>query len=852
MLAMKRNVVFICFLLAMLLVGRTGVAQKIEAASFGKSISEADQLSEVGTKFGPLEKVILKVSLDSRPETGQLSCKFFLAKQHITTVSADLSELAAKDLPENLNAYGVFSLSPTAPFPVSDAYRADVYLNDKQLGSYSFEVVENAKTQRSKVSDAKMRGDSANRTNRSTESIVDTLLRGTAYVHATDELGNGWTGTAWVLDREQRILVTNDHVANAAAHDDAYGEVAEIELIFPEYKNGRVIHDARHYKRFATPIKAKVIYGDKQRDLAILQAESLPDENITELELATASSSAGDSLHSLGGVPRGSEGYWIYTSGEVRAVYQRSLANGYDARTVEANMQTNQGNSGGPVVNESGQLVAVVEGHQTNARSVSLYIDLLEVKQFLADCKNLIAPKTSADFVVRGDHHYEAGRLDDAMKDYTRALRRDPSNAEAMSSRGWVFYSKGDSDTALVEFDGAIKTDKMMLYAYHGRATVYSERAEYDAAIQDLTFAITNATEDADAADFYNERGVAYWRKDDIDKASQDFGRAIDANPDNAWAHCNSGNMFAERGEHEEALAAYLKAIDLDPKEAEFFWSMAKSAQAIGKMESAFKLYDAAIALDGTQADYLISKAKCLAETGNFLEASELLVAAIDIDDTDSRVINEVGLVGFELGNYPMAEMMFQQAANLDPQDATCWLNVGHASLKQHNWSDAVGHLTKAIELDGDDGDAYALRGEAFSGLGQMNAAKKDFLAARKLFPATYERYATKLLKVGNRTPEELTVMVRYRVKGSDGVARWYPLGDKTLEFNFKPGEVSYLTADGKQVHGDRFRIWAVASGSGGEYSDFKFSELVSAGPAGYISGGGEAGTELYQFVKKQ
>lgn len=846
MFAKKSSFAVGCFLTAVLCVGRSGIAQSIESARFGKSISQGDQLSEVGTTFNPLQKVILKVSLDGRPDSGLLTCKFFLAKQLITTVSADLSELNSKDLPKSLNAYGVFSLSPTAPFPVSDAYHADVYLDEKLLGSYRFEVIQRPVEPKTLIPVT-----SGNLADKSSETIVETLLRGTAYVHATDTLGNSWTGTAWVLDREQRILVTNDHVANAAAHDDSYGEVTEIELIFPEYKNGRVIHDAGHYKRVATPIKARVIYGDRQRDLAILQADSLPDVNIAELRMAETSSSAGDSLHSLGGVPRGSEGYWIYTSGETRAVYQRSLANGYEARTVEANMQTNQGNSGGPVVNNRGQLVAVVEGHQTNARSVSLYIDLVEVKRFLADCRNLIAPKHSGDFVIRGDHHYESGRLDDALQDYTQALRLDPNNAKAMSSRGWVFYSKGDSDTALVEFDAAIETNKMMLYAYHGRATVRSERGEYAAAIQDLTFAITNATEDVDASEFYNERGVAHWRNDNINKALRDFSRAIAADPNNAWAHCNRGNMLAERQEHEAALPAYLEAIDLDPTEPEFFWAMAKSAQAIGKLDSALKLYDAAIALDDAQADYLISKAKCLAEMGRFPEASELLVSAIDIDDTDSRVINDVGLVGFELGNYTMAEMMFQQAAQLDPQDAICWLNVGHAALKQHKWSSAVGHLTKAIELNGDDGDAYALRGEAFSGLGKTTEARQDFSTARKLFPATFEKFSSKRLKIGNRTPEELTVRVRYRTKGSDGTVRWYPLDDQTLEFNFKPGEVSYLTNDGKQVHGDRFRVWAVSNGSGQEYADFKFRDLVSVGSAGYISGTGEAGTELHQFIPR-
>ena len=66
---------------------------------------------------------------------------FFLGEQLITKVAVDLKELREKKLPENLNAYGVFSLRPTEPFPVSDQYRAEVMFAGKKLGTYPFQIV---------------------------------------------------------------------------------------------------------------------------------------------------------------------------------------------------------------------------------------------------------------------------------------------------------------------------------------------------------------------------------------------------------------------------------------------------------------------------------------------------------------------------------------------------------------------------------------------------------------------------------------------------------------------------------------------------------------------------------------
>ena len=133
------------------------------------------------------------------------------------------------------------------------------------------------------------------------------------------------------------------------------------------------------------------------------------------------------------------------------------LANDSTAQTVEANMQTNKGNSGGPVINDRGELVAVVEGHSIDARSVSLYIDVTEVRRFLDDTIELVAPATTALLTKRAENHYKSMRFDAALSDFTQVLKLNPTDSYAMSSRGWIFLDRGDHETALTEFDGESK-----------------------------------------------------------------------------------------------------------------------------------------------------------------------------------------------------------------------------------------------------------------------------------------------------------------------------------------------------------------------------------------------------------
>ena len=151
---------------------------------------------------------------------------------------------------------------------------------------------------------------------------------------------------------------------------------------------------------------------------------------------------AGERVFALAALPEGSEGLWIMTSGEVRQVYRRSHANNHFARVVETQLPTNRGNSGGAVVNDRLEVVAVVEGHMQEARLVSLFIDVGEIRDYLAEAVPLVAPENAEAFETRASRRYDEGRYDQAIADYTAALKLDPKLTSAMVNRGWAYLAQ--------------------------------------------------------------------------------------------------------------------------------------------------------------------------------------------------------------------------------------------------------------------------------------------------------------------------------------------------------------------------------------------------------------------------
>lgn len=78
----------------------------------------------------------------------------------------------------------------------------------------------------------------------------------------------------------------------------------------------------------------------------------------------------------------------------------------------------------------------------------------------------------------QGDVHYEAGKYEDAIKEYTAAIELEGDNPLYYENRGWSYYKLGNYDKALPEFNKAIQIDSGYTNAYEGRAWVYYEQGK--------------------------------------------------------------------------------------------------------------------------------------------------------------------------------------------------------------------------------------------------------------------------------------------------------------------------------------------------------------------------------------
>ena len=276
-------------------------------------------------------------------------------------------------------------------------------------------------------------------------------------------------GTGWVVDLEQGLIVTNEHVVTRNG---------EVEVIFPEYgKDGRPLAEPADY-RHVRRLRADVIDADGPRDLALLRLRDRPPAGVTALQVADREPRPADRVHSIGN-PDASGALWVYSTGTVRQVYRKEWryadALARAARVLEMQSAINPGDSGGPVVNDAGELVGVVSGKKAEAALMSWCIAAAEVKDYLAEARPLVEPKTAAAFYRRGVRSLGRGLAVRAADDLSAAYRLAPKSADILAARALAYRARKDYDLAATTSPRRSKLNPQHAGALNARGCVHTD-----------------------------------------------------------------------------------------------------------------------------------------------------------------------------------------------------------------------------------------------------------------------------------------------------------------------------------------------------------------------------------------
>lgn len=179
------------------------------------------------------------------------------------------------------------------------------------------------------------------------EKAYQRCVRGAVMIVAGSSRASGV-----VVDKEKRLIVTANHVTAGQSG---------IDVVFPIFdQNGAVITETTMYADRKSQMRARVIYTDQSRDVSVIQVDSLPPQ-VEAVPLAKSPVRPGQDIHCIGNAAFRHGGLFGYSYGKVRNVFRRQVNGQLNGKMiVETQIPTNKGDSGGPIFNDNGELVAIV------------------------------------------------------------------------------------------------------------------------------------------------------------------------------------------------------------------------------------------------------------------------------------------------------------------------------------------------------------------------------------------------------------------------------------------------------------------------------------------------------------
>jgi len=164
-----------------------------------------------------------------------------------------------------------------------------------------------------------------------------------------------------------------------------------------------------------------------------------------------------------------------------------------------------------------------------------------------------------------GTLYYNRGNLQEDPKlqidDYTQAIRIRPDYASAYYNRGLTHREQNRLDEAIADYTMALRFEQAY-DIYNNRGVAYARKREHDKAIADYSASIRIKPDYARA--FFN-RGNAYSDLEKTDLALRDYDEAIRLTPEYVNAFHNRGLVLKRTNRKELAIADFRTVLRLRP-----------------------------------------------------------------------------------------------------------------------------------------------------------------------------------------------------------------------------------------------------------------------------------------------
>ena len=434
-----------------------------------------------------------------------------------------------------------------------------------------------------------------------------------------------------LIDLERKLVLTSA---------TAVGTEPVVDVVAPKWIASRLVGEMDQYSdRLGLRLSGHCVAGmvvarDLVRDLALIELDAVPPD-LVAARLASRSPRMGDPVAAMGH-PTGIDVLWLYSAGSVRNVGTARLAAGEERPSVAAALLQlpHQGtSSGGPVVNQAGELVGVLAAREAARQDLAYAAAPDEVRVFLDAASAVWIPRSVDEWIQRGRLALRLDRLTAADEAFRAGSRLSPNSTLPLAGSAMVQCRQGRGDAAirLVEQTLPLRPDATTLTELAG-ACVDAGKPDRAAELVERALKLDGRCATAFVVRARLRAG---------DEAIKDIAEAVDIDPSCVDAYRVRANLrdTSTTEGRREAIGDWSRVLELVPTDEHALRSRASLQADIKEWKKAASDWSQLTELNALRAENWIGLARSRFAAGDRTGAADALRSALRVEPGRSREV---------------------------------------------------------------------------------------------------------------------------------------------------------------------------------------------------------------------
>jgi len=258
-----------------------------------------------------------------------------------------------------------------------------------------------------------------------------------------------------------------------------------------------------------------------------------------------------------------------------------------------------------------------------------------------------------------------------------------------------------------------------------------------------VSLVLSPVCSEASTAQTYFLQGNSFLNKNKLEKAIENYEKAIALNPKVARYYYSLARAYHRKKSYDEAITQYEKVLDIDSK---FYWSYSSIGDIYlekGDFSKAVSYFEIYIYKTPNESEKHYYRGRILDIQGKTDDAIKEYEEALKNRSDHFDALKSIALNYMKKNDHPQAESYLSRAKKLRRYDEETLINLGIVYTKMKENAKALDVLNVALRINPFNRDTRFYLGKAYYGSGDLERAIQQMKQALTVAPDDSEIHFT-------------------------------------------------------------------------------------------------------------